>query len=544
MRATNLFGELEPVAIPLEEAATEAGVSIATIRNWIKTGYLQPAGKTSVAKDSLDMFMETIAGKEKLRIRANKQYKDTHDHGRLSAQVKLKVATESGEQVAASYERSLSNSYRNKEGIYYTPVPIVKDMLSALSGSLSGRIFMDPCCGSGNFLVEAIERGFPPEQVYGMDTDPNAVAIAKKRVFDLTGHVSDNIREGDFLELMAQHAIPNCDYVFTNPPWGKKLPKELRARYGSLLGAGNSTDTSCLFLLAGLSLVKEGGLLGYLMPGSFFNIASFEAARRKLLDLRIHGLKDYGKPFPGLLTQAQALFVANEKNIAGDALVECRADAALHHRSSASFKKNPCAILNFGTSSVEQAVIDHAYSVKHLTLAGHAQWGLGIVTGNNSKFVQTEPAAGLMPVYRGADIGPNGLKEAEAFIPKDLTLYQQVAPKTLYEAPEKLIYKFISSHLRFHVDREQRYMLNSANMLVPDRSFPLSPDQLAALLNSRFINWLFQRVFNTAKILRSDLEMLPLHVEYFNSHRSFVESDFLKHIGIELSPDGTYSNSQ
>lgn len=540
MRNANLFGEFEPASVSIAQAAAEAGVSIATIRNWIKTGYLKKTRNASVEKDSLVAFMEEVAGKDKLRIRANKLYRDEHDHSDVSERIALRIATDNTVGISESYEGSLSNSYRNKEGIYYTPPAIVKDMFSALGGDLSGKSFLDPCCGSGNFLLEAVECGFSPENVHGIDIDPNAVAIAKKRLFERTGYLSGNIRTGDFLELASQNNVATYDHILTNPPWGKKLSKEERSRYRILFDAGKSTDTSSLFLLASLAALKTNGTLGFLLPGSFFNIATFEDARRKVLDHRIIRLTDYGRPFAGLLTEAQALILQKTPYWDGAGFIACRNARGEGSRTLASFRSNPHVILNFWASETESAVIEHAHTVEHITLAGRAKWGLGLVTGNNAKFIRHQPAEGLMPVYRGADIGLQGIRPPDSFIPNDLSLYQQVAPVELYEASEKLIYKFISSHLRFHVDREQRYMLNSANMLVPSPSFPITADQLAALLNSRFINWLFQRTFNTSKILRSDLETLPLHISYFKNNKHFSEAEYLEHIGIKLATDGTY----
>ena len=47
-------------------------------------------------------------------------------------------------------------------------------------------------------------------------------------------------------------------------------------------------------------------------------------------------------------------------------------------------------------------------------------------------------------------------------------------------------------------------------MLVLDEDFPLAAKQLAETMNSRLTNWLFKQLFNTHKVLRSDLEILPL----------------------------------
>lgn len=538
MQQTDLFGNLEVETLTIMEAAAEAGVSEATIRNWAKTGYLEQVRSAAIEKKSLATFMEKVAGKDKLRNRANKQFRDEHDHHELTERISVALVNENAEHLGAEYEASLSNAYRNKEGIYYTLPCIAKDMLATLEGDITGRTFLDPCCGSGNFLLEAIERGFQPENVYGYDTDHNAVAIARKRVLDRTGHSSRNIRTGDFLEAVVSGQVEAFDHVYTNPPWGKKISKEIRERYCSLFGLGRATDTSSLFLLASLSLLKENGTIGFLLPGSFFNIGAFEEVRRRVLRYPVLRIVDYGKPFKGLLTDAQALIVKNDTLT--ERTVRCVIGKEESGRTTRSFLSNPRSIMNFWVSGEANSVIEHVFSVEHITLKDRAKWGLGLVTGNNSKFVHQGPGAGLMPVYRGSDIGSKKVKPASVFIPTDLSKYQQVAPLELYMSPEKLIYKFISSYLRFHVDRNQSFMLNSANMLVPTPALPITIDQLCALLNSHFMNWLFQALFRTAKVLRGDLEVLPLHVGYFRIHRSFVEEDYLKFIGIEMHTDGTY----
>jgi transposase len=48
----NLFGELLPPTIAIEESANRLGVSTATIRNWIKTKYLEQVGKGRITLSS------------------------------------------------------------------------------------------------------------------------------------------------------------------------------------------------------------------------------------------------------------------------------------------------------------------------------------------------------------------------------------------------------------------------------------------------------------------------------------------------------------
>mgnify|MGYP003315719238 CR=1 FL=1 len=47
-----------------------------------------------------------------------------------------------------------------------------------------------------------------------------------------------------------------------------------------MYNTGNSTDTSALFYFASLRVLKENGKIGFLLPDAFFNISSFENARK------------------------------------------------------------------------------------------------------------------------------------------------------------------------------------------------------------------------------------------------------------------------
>ncbi|UOQ99592.1 N-6 DNA methylase [Hymenobacter sp. 5317J-9] len=536
---TNIFGEAVQLGLTIEQAAKTANVSSATIRNWIKTGYLIPLSKGVVSQDSLKAFMSDVAGKEKLTARANKLMKDAHDHNDVSEKVNSLFQSYTGESIGIEYENSLSYSYRNKEGIYYTPSWIVKDLFNDIEIKASFT-FLDPCCGSGNFLIEAIRQGVAPENVYGFDIDSNAVAITKQRIRDEFGFAAVNIKVGDFLqEAHKMSRVDTCfDLIFTNPPWGKKIDKSEKETFSALYGCGNSIDTTSLFFGASLSVLKPNGIIGFLTQEAFFNIGAFEHIRKLLISKKIARFVDYGKAFKGLLTKAQAIIVEKKSATPND-VVKCCAGTNSFYRKLDSFKENPKHIFNFWADENQAQVINQIFSIKHTTLKHGANWALGIVTGNNDKFCSSEPKTGYVPIYKGSDITKNGLKEPRTFILNNFVGFQQVAPLELYNAPEKLIYKFISSDLCFYHDTQQRLILNSANMLIP--KIPnLTAKQLTHLLNSDIINWLFNKLFLTHKVLRGDLELLPIHFDYFSTHSEFSETDYLNYLQLTKASDGTY----
>ena len=492
----------------MNEVAELFHVAPVTVLNWVKEGLLELDEKRLVTHESLLRFKKKYVGKIKLHARANKQLKDGHDDDKVVKMIQEALLDDAfDESLGDRYEAMLSESYKNKEGVFYTPASIVEDMMRVTVVD-DNTLFLDPCCGSGNFLVKALEKGVLPQNLYGFDTDPNAVMIARRRIKALTGHDAPNVVCADFLQVCRTLKV-RFDLVFTNPPWGKKISKDLRADYAQQYQAGSSTDTCSLFLFSILSVMKPNGVTGMLMPDSFFKIAVYENARKAVLQHTILKIKDYGKPFKNMYS-AVSLVVkqcACDENNA----ITCCFDHLEYLRYQGSFMRMPRHNFNYWTRPKEMQLVEELLCHPYLTLKGHAAWGLGIVTGNNAGMCKRSQRKGLKPVYRGKDILPGHLKPASLFInPDDFPRYQQMASMDLLCAPVKLVYRFISSRLVFYCDTRQRFILNSANMLVLDKDFPLSASKLADVMNSALTTWLFKQLFNTHKVLRSDLEMLPI----------------------------------
>ena len=191
-------------------------------------------------------------------------------------------------------------------------------------------------------------------------------------------------------------------------------------------------------------------------------------------------------------------------------------------RSQNGFYDMPKHILNFHIEEKENDIIRRVFSLPHITLKDNAKWALGIITGNNAKHCHKERLQGDVPIYRGKDIFSDRIASPSLFVNKNLERCRQVADMDFYEAKDKIIYRFISDKIICHHDMEQRYILNSANLFILDENFPLTYEQVCDILNSDFMNWLFKSIFNTHKILRSDLELLPLCYDYFNDKEKFL----------------------
>ena len=87
--------------------------------------------------------------------------------------------------------------------------------------------------------------------------------------------------------------------------------------------------------------------------------------------------------------------------------------------------------------------------------------------------------------------------------------FQQIAPTKIYRAKEKLLYKFVSNKLIFAYDNNKTLSLNSCNILIP-RIENLDIKYILAILNSRIIDFYYQKNYPSLKVLKSALEELPI----------------------------------
>ncbi len=126
----------------------------------------------------------------------------------------------------------ISPLIRHKSGEFYTPPFLVRKMID--ESYKSGMKVLDPCCGSGNFLVEIVKRIIEGKlserekidvinKIYGFDANPIAIFTAKLNLIFLCKNLSQKVR----LNLYAIDSLfppkelieIKFDLIIGNPPW-------------------------------------------------------------------------------------------------------------------------------------------------------------------------------------------------------------------------------------------------------------------------------------------------------------------------------------
>lgn len=413
------------------------------------------------------------------------------------------------------YQSLLSEGSKSQAGSYYTPISIVREMLQRLSNDV--QTFLDPCCGTGSFLLQAARlKQLALHNIYGADSDRNAVLLAKVNLLCLFPdyqnepniYCVDSLRDfaNDELFCSTRFLPQKIDAIATNPPWG--AGKNINS-YGHLAQVLGSKEVFSMFVFRSLQWIKNGGECAFLLPDSFLNIKAHRYIRQILCrQTCIQTICSYRRAFAGVFTSVIALHFKKELPETVHR-VQFLSEKQTQFIPQVYFANAVHSVFDVNTSNQEREIIEQIYATPHQTLRGKAFWALGIVTGDNQFFLKSEPNTPKdEPIYRGGDVEPFRLNQPSGYIYFDKSSLQQVAREELYRMDEKLVYRFISNRLVFAYDASRCLTLNSANVLIP-RLEGYTAKTALALLNSELFQFLFSRQFNTHKVLRSHLERLP-----------------------------------
>lgn len=414
---------------------------------------------------------------------------------------------EDEDQLGFVYQSLLTEGERNSNGQYYTHHAVVSEMLSACDLS-DGKTLLDPCCGSGAFLLGV--RTDSPESLYGFDADPVAVLLAGTNLlvrfstvpFEPHVYCLDFLRRGLFAEGQDKHLPEHFDYICTNPPWGTDKKRTYCVSYPEV----QSRERASMFLVEALRRLAPDGRLIFLLPTSILKTKTHQDIRHHVL--RHTAIEQVWLPngrFDGVYTDYFSIRLAPGKVTAQHYVL--RDGEGDHPVSLTEEDLRENRIVFVPQSELGKNIIGKMEAARHDDLR-HSQWALGIVTGDNKGKLFPAPQPGMVAVSAGKQVQPFLMQEATKWLTYAPETFQQCPKEEYFLAPEKLIYRFIAKYPVVAYDDRQRYCLNSANILVPEVD-GLSVKGVAALLNSAPVRFYYSSRFHDVKVLKGSLQKLP-----------------------------------
>jgi len=224
----------------------------------------------------------------------------------------ISLLQSSSDILGDAFEIFVSKILKDEGGQFFTPPNIIKFMVNYIDPDINSKI-LDPACGHGGFLLEVKDLLWSKIQensteslkkvnnlkkevinnLYGIDKDLFLAKICRLYLEILSGgephiYCEDSLDPSDYRQE-AKKLIKNktFDYIFTNPPFGAKIPiEEKKILDDYLLGhvwknvKHNSWEVQkskikkqppqILFIERCVQLLKEGGKLGIVLPEGIF----------------------------------------------------------------------------------------------------------------------------------------------------------------------------------------------------------------------------------------------------------------------------------
>jgi adenine-specific DNA-methyltransferase len=333
------------------------------------------------------------------------------------------------ELAAVIQPRITSVTYQRQNGIYYTPDPLIRELVKWAVRSSHDRV-LDPSFGGCGVLEAAVAclsaLGNPHAgvQIFGVDIDPSAqIHAAGLRSL---GVPPSNIRFADFMGTTVTD-IGSVDAVIGNPPYVRHHYLEERAadqamRAVTARGFVVSRRASywAFFVLHALSFLKRDGRLALVLPGALMT-ASYAVPVRAALaarfeTIRVVRLRD--RAFEGASEQSLLLFAEGFGRRASSIGWESASLRETLSKSDASNLTHDEWERGEFDSTAKGVFEEAAERVVGSTLGKLATVRIGRVTGANSFFVLNQSkatewamsAADLQPIVSKADQLPAHLE--------------------------------------------------------------------------------------------------------------------------------------
>ena len=487
-----------------------------------------------------------------------------------------------------------SKGKRKEMGIYYTPTYIVDYIARNTVGEyIKGKSFasilkvkiLDPACGSGSFLIKAFDvlveeskkalgRELNYEQktdlmlncIHGVDLDERAVDICKlnlslklaergKKLPELRNNIKcgnslidDKEIAGDkafkweeqFKEIMQNGGF---DVVIGNPPYGADF-SEIESEFLLNYYKANQGELESfkLFFEKGVKIIKENGVLGFIVPNTWLYISRSSAIREfiltktKLIDiveLAKYIFEDAPDMVPAIIIfEKETNFNNIEKN-------ECKVKAIPLKGKKEDFLSNNWRIESTVKQSIWLNNIDKIININlndetlrllrkieinTRPLNKFAIVKYGIKTGENEKNIKRSKIDdNYKKCLFGRDIGRYHIKWTGTFLNygKHLEGFRSDKvdiQKILVQYTRKLsLVKRIVATLDIN---EEYYPLNSLSYIYSNSE--ISNLFLLGILNSKLMNFYFANTYIDIGIKPVYLVKLPIKEIAFKNQKQLI----------------------
>ena len=173
-------------------------------------------------------------------------------------------------ELSISLTQKLTKKEKQQQGIFFTPKKIISKMLIRLLDFKDNiKTILEPSCGSCEFITE-LKHTFIDTQITGIEYNDI--------IYESIQHISnDNVKiiNKDFLKFKSKDKF---NLILGNPPFFVLPKKEVNPRYYTYFSG--RPNIFILFIIKSIGLLKEGGILSFVLPKNFLNSLYYEKTRK------------------------------------------------------------------------------------------------------------------------------------------------------------------------------------------------------------------------------------------------------------------------
>jgi len=452
---------------------------------------------------------------------------------------------------------------------------------------------LDPACGSGSFLIKAFEvldnhirkeknqKGTDPlinyarkfailtSNIYGVDLDKEAVEIAQLNLLlkalerrERLPNLSHNIKCGNSLISGTETELKKYfgknwkdkkpfnweekfsdvfkqggfDVIIGNPPYvnlanikSEEDREWLKNHYET---AKNKSDLYSFFIERATKLLKDGGLLGFIVSNSWLGTDSFSKFREYLIkNTKVLKLIKLSLGVFADATVTPVLIILKKEKAGKNheiKLIEYKDGKFIDIPNSLTYERitnSPNFNFSFGA--------EVSFNVPTVKLGEIAKFSLGIKTSDDERFIlNSKKDKDSYPALRGKDVSRYSYKYANKWIwykPELMMEKVGAGPRKLdYFLREKILFKDVAVEICATLDKENYLSNDTLSLIYEADKYNLR--FILALLNSKFVNnWYLINYSSGLHIKINELQNIPIHkIDFSNKIEKQKHDELVK----------------
>ena len=325
------------------------------------------------------------------------------------------------------------------------------------------------------------------------------------------------------------------DIIVGNPPYhqlskDKSAPLAYRAylkrRYNT---SGGRQNTFIYFTHLGIELTANNGVLSYIIPNTILTQEYYKDTRKLLLkETSLLKVVFYDKmPFENAVVENVTFIVSKHKQPDYEISYYISDVHSVDYnctKQKSEFMTSPIFAFSFKSNNLNSKVALDSIKLKDLCNINQAI----ALKGDKSLSVKRDnPSGKYYRLLDGRNINKYSVTWTGEYLDYCLERIHSCKTKTIFEVPEKLLFRRVSANLIFTYDNNQYYALNTIVVVTLKGEKYVSLKYLLALLNSKLLNFYYVTEHKSTKKVFSEIQArsvgeLPIKHVSQNIQQGFI----------------------